>query len=180
LANNEAEQTGSFPNPASRLETRVAKFPTIPLYIGMGNAIAMMLLTVTHAISRYAFNNPLLGLVSISSLLLATMIFAVGSYTQVVKGHVIVGIFVDRLSERKRAIVDGFTYTLCLVIVTLAFWQSILKAITMIGAKTLTEVGNFPQFAVYFIIAFGWGSFSLILVLQLRHIFKKAFGRKKN
>lgn len=180
MANHKAEHISSFPNPESRLERGVTKFAKILLYIGMCNAIVMMIFTVTHAVSRYAFNQPLLGVVSISALLLATMIFAVGAYTQVVKGHVIVGVLVDRLSERKRAIVDGFTYTICLIIITLAFWQSLMQLIKVIGTRTPMEILNSPQSAVYFIITIGWGTFSLILILQLRQIFKKAFGSRKN
>ena len=180
MAIGETAQPWTFPNPDSPLERRVARFAKILLYVGMCNAIVMMAITVTHAVSRYVFNQPLLGLVSVSSLLLATMIFAVGAYTQVVKGHIIVGVLVDRLSPRKRAIVDSATYIICLIILGLAFWQSLLTGFNMMATNTVTAIINFPKFAVYFLIALGWGTFSLVIVLQLRHMFAIALGRAKN
>ncbi|MFC2045550.1 TRAP transporter small permease [Chloroflexota bacterium] len=180
MTNSDATQPGTFPHPDSPLERRVAKFAKVLLYIGMCNAIIMMSITVTHAVSRYAFNQPLLGLVSISSLLLATMIFAVAAYTQVVKGHIIVGVLVDRLSERKRAIVDSITYIICLLILALAFWQSLLQTILMMKSGALMLVLQSPQFFVFFIITLGWGVFSLVVALQLRHIIPTALGRTKN
>ena len=179
MANNEIMQSSSFPDLDSPLERRVVKFAKVLLYIGMCNALIMMILTITHAISRYAFDEPLLALASVSAMLLATMIFAVGSYTQAVKGHVVVGIFVDRLSERKQAIIDSFTYIICLMIVALAFWQSVLQAVQMMSTTATTQA-FVPLFAVYFFIALGWGAFSMMLILQLRHIFRRALGRRKS
>jgi TRAP-type C4-dicarboxylate transport system permease small subunit len=180
LTNSETEQLGFFSHPDSPMERRVAKFAKVLLYIGMCNVLTMMFLTVTHAVSRYAFNQPLLGVVSISSILLAMTIFAVGGYTQVVKGHIIVGILVDRLSERKRAIVDSFTYIICLVILALAFWQSILQTLILMKAGTLSGVLLLPQFVFFFIVAIGWGVFSLVMALQLRRMFSIALGRTRN
>jgi len=177
LAKTIAEEQDRFSQQDSIIEKRVAKVAKIVLYIGMCNVIVIMFLTVSHAISRYIFNQPLFSLVSISSLLLAIMIFAVGAYTQVVKGHIIVGVIVDRLSERKRAIIDSFTYIICLVVLALAFWQSVLQGIFMVRAGTTSGILHLPQFIFFFIIALGWGVFSLVIVLQLRHMLFTAFRR---
>ena len=180
MANSEAEQLSSFSDSDSPLERWVAKFAKVLLYIGMCAVIIMMLLTVIHAISRYLFNHPLLGTVSISSILLAMTIFAVGGYTQVVKGHIIVGILVDRLSKRNRAIVDSFSYVICLIVITLAFWQSVLQTFILMNQGTQISTLFLPQFAFFFMVALGWGVFSLVIALHLRHTFATALGRTRN
>lgn len=155
-------------------QRRIASVLTVLGYVGMAAVLTMTVLTVIHAVGRYAFNRPLLGNVEISSFLLIFAIFFSGAYTQVVKGHVSIGLIVDRLSERTQAIIDSITYILCLAVAIVASWQAVAKGIYVMGTGTVTSVLGIYPFPFMFVVAFGWGIFGLAVLMHLIHSVSRA------
>ena len=153
--------------------SRLDRFPRavalIAHYAGMVCIVTITLLIVVHVIGRYVFNKPILGQVELSLYLLITAVFLIIAHTQVVKGHTIIGIISDRYSKRTRAIVDIVTYVLCLALAIPACWQAVVQANYIKQSGQMSTVLHMPQFPVNYIVAVGWGLFSLVLLLQLVH-----------
>ena len=136
-------------------------------YGGIAFIVAMMLLTVAHTIGRYVFQMPIKGATELSSYFLIASAFLVGAYTLMIKGHVSIGILVERFPERTRAIIDSFTYLLCLVFATWAAWQSSVRGIYMMQVQQGSAVLNIPNFPFVYLVAVGWGMLGLASIMHL-------------
>lgn len=126
-------------------------------------------MTVIHVIGRYVFSKPIVGQGELAILMLITAAFLIITPTQLVKGHTTIGLIVDRFSKKTQAIIDSFTYFLCLVMTALLFWQSIVRADYIMQAGRETTILGIPIFPVYYLVAFGWGLISLVILMQLIH-----------
>ena len=173
----ENKETSFFSRQDSPWERRIADVLRVLGDVGMWFVVAMMALTVVHAIGRYLFNLPVPGLVELSSFMLVVVIFLTGAYTQVVKGHISIGLVIDRLSERTQAIIDSGTYILCLAVAIVAFWQSVARGIYILEAGYVSVVLGIPPFPFLFIVAFGWGILGLAILMHLIHFFLRAVRR---
>lgn len=141
----------------------------------MAFVVVMTLLTVVHAVGRYGFKEPIRGLMEMSCFMLIIIIFLSGAYTQVVKGHVSVGLIVDRFSKRTQAIIDSVTYIISLAVVIVAFWQSLVRGMNLIGSGYVTAALGIPHFPFPFVMAFGWAIFALAILMHLIHFLPRAF-----
>jgi len=55
-----------------------------------------------------------------------------GAYTMLVKGHISIGVLVDRFSERTQAIFDSVAYLICPGVAIVAVWQTLAQATYLI------------------------------------------------
>lgn len=176
----ENKEVGFFSSQDAPWERRTASVLGVFAYVGMAFVVAMMLLTVVHATGRYLFNKPVLGVIEMSSFMLIMVIFLTGAYTQVVQGHIRVGVLVDRLPGKIQVIIDSFTYSLSLAFVLVALWRAVMQGIHLIEEGCVSVVLGIPPSPFLFIIAFGWGILGLALMMHLRHFFPRAVrGPKK-
>ena len=173
---SQSSETSFFSGRDSRRERRIVDVLRIFQSIGMWLVVAMMMVTMVHAIGRYGFDRPIAGLSEISVSMLVTLVFLMGAYTAVVKGHISIGIIVDRFSARTQAIIDSVTYILCLVGAIVGLSQSIVRGIYTIGGAT-SVVLAIPVFPFLFIVAFGWAIFGMVIVMHLIHFLPKAVKR---
>ena len=142
--------------------------------MGIAFCFVMVFLTVRHGIGRYVFGEPLSGNVELSCFMLVILIFFVGAYTQVAKGHISIGIIVNRLSGRTRAVVDSFIHILCLIFTVLAAWQTVVQGINMIKTNYVSTILKIPHPPFVFVVAFGWGIFGLAIAMHLVHSLRRA------
>ena len=136
-------------------------------YVGMVFALSMMMLTTVHAVGRYIFGLPVPGLVELSSYMMVTMIFLTAPYTALVKGHIAIGVIVDRFSERTQAIIDIFIYLLCLVVSVIAAWQTFVRGFYIMEEKQVSTILSIPNAPFIFIVAIGWSMFSVAILIHL-------------
>ena len=136
-------------------------------YVGMVFALLMMMLTTVHAVGRYLFGLPVPGLVELSSYMMVTMIFLTAPYTALVKGHIAIGVIVDRLSERTQAIIDIFIYLLCLVVSVIAAWQTFVRGFYIMEEKQVSTILSIPNAPFIFIVAIGWSMFSVAILIHI-------------
>ena len=142
-------------------------------YLGMAFVILMMLLTTIHAAGRYLFGLPVPGLVELSSYMLVTMIFLTAPYTAMVKGHIAIGVLVDRFSPRTQAVIDILIYTLCLAISVIAAWQTFIRGEYIMKEGQVSTILSIPNAPFVFLVAIGWVLFSFaVLILILNSIVK--------
>ncbi|OGO24931.1 MAG: hypothetical protein A2144_04485 [Chloroflexi bacterium RBG_16_50_9] len=153
----------------SRIEGHLAVILRGFQYAGMSLVLVMMFLTVVHSVGRYIFAMPVPGIIEMSSFMLVTMIFLSIAYTQIFKGHVVIGLIVDRFSERTQAIIDSFTYLIGLVVSILAIRQTFIESMHMVQAGDRSMILQIPAFPFYFVVALGWTLFSLAMLVQLIH-----------
>jgi TRAP-type C4-dicarboxylate transport system permease small subunit len=143
-------------------------------YIGMVFALLMMLLTTLHAVGRYLLGLPVPGLVELSSYMLVTMIFLTAPYTALRKGHIAIGVLVDRLSVRRQAIVDIFIYLSSLVVSVLAAWQTFLRGFFIMQERQVSTILSIPNAPFIFVVGIGWSMFSLAILIHVIHSVSRA------
>lgn len=160
-------------------ETRIANVIRICSYVGMGSIVTMMTVTFGHSIGRYAFESPVPGMVELSKVLLVLAIFMIIAYCQVEKGHISVGLIVDRMSRRKQAIVDSVTYTICFVTGSVALWRTIVKGIYVFDQGPRGAILGIPDAPFVMVVAFGWTILTIAIFLHLRHMYLRAAGVEK-
>src|SRR5476649_1929709 len=99
--------------PFERLFTRVE---AVLLYLGVFATFAMMCLTSADALSRYAFNRPILGALEITEkYLMVAAIFMGLSYGYRGGLFIRVTFLVDRLSGTARLVADHFAFLVSLL-----------------------------------------------------------------
>ena len=101
------------------------------------------------------------------------------AYTEVVKGHIAIGIAVDRLSERTQAIIDSVTYILSLALASMALWQSVVRGILIMEAGKVTAVLGITHFPFIYVLAFGWVILALAILAHLIHFIARAVRRAR-
>ncbi|MBA7681910.1 hypothetical protein ES703_90254 [subsurface metagenome] len=135
-------------------------------YIGVAFMVAMMLLTVVDVLLRYLFRRPIAGSVEIVELMLVLVVFFGIGFTGLQKGHVKLGLLVDRLTEKARALITSVTTILSLVIFALIAWQSIVQAQWIQERNVVTGVWEIPHFYFLYIIAFGSALLCFVLLRE--------------
>jgi TRAP-type C4-dicarboxylate transport system permease small subunit len=142
--------------------------------VGVVLIVALMFLTVVHSLGRYGFNTPVPGLAETSSFMLIAASFLVIPHTQVLKGHISIGLLIDRLSPRKQAIFDSFTYIICLITAAVALWRTAVEANHMMQGGYESQILGIPEFPFMGFMSFGWGLLALTILLHLIHFIVKA------
>lgn len=146
-------------------------------YVGGVFLVALMVLTVIHAMGRYFFGKPIPGLVEMSSFMLVVIIFLTGAYTEIQKGHTVIGIVLERLSERTQAIIDSITYILSLAFVVVAIWRTVAQGVFLMGAEYESAVLGIPHAPFLFVVALGWLMLGLAILVNLIHSCRRAVRR---
>ncbi|MGI5823378.1 MAG: TRAP transporter small permease [Dethiobacteria bacterium] len=136
------------------VQKKVQRIIRIVSTISMFVLIPMMLLTTADIITRTAFKKPISGAVEMSSFMLLIVILLGLAYTQQVKGHPRVTIFVSRFPARAQFIVEVFVNLLCLFIVGIIVWQGWAVAKGDTG-RIVSDVLRIPQFPFRLLVPFG-------------------------
>lgn len=135
---------------------------------------AMMGLTVVNIVGRYALDKPVSGVIDLSNFMLIILVFLTMPYTMVTKNHVVVGLIVDKFSERTQAIIGSTTYPLCLAFTLLLVWQSFKRGAYIMQAGQISIVTGLPLYPFIYLIGIGWALFALVILNDLIHFFRKA------
>jgi TRAP-type C4-dicarboxylate transport system permease small subunit len=157
-----------------RLVTKVSK--GLMYFAGVLMSI-MMLLTIVHVVGRYAFNHPIFGQSELVGLLQVVAIAVAGAYTVIERRHVTIGIAVDKLSPRRQAFADIFSYLVSLLFTVVATWQTAKFATTLAQDGKTTEMLKIYFAPFYYIIAVGWLLLSLGIIVVLIDCFRKVVKR---
>jgi len=139
-------------------------------YIGMILLIPMMLLTSGEVVGRAVWSQPIPGSIELSSYLLAAFILLGLAYTQQVKGHVRVTMFVSRLPEKWGLVLDVITSLLSLFIIAVMAWQGWVVGME---ERTVSDMLRIPQFPFRLLVAVGGAFLFLELFFELIDTLKK-------
>src|SRR4051794_20304485 len=113
------------------------------LYLGVLATFGMMCLTSADALSRYAFNRPILGAFEITEkYLMVAAIFMGLSYGYRGGLFIRVTFLVDRLSESARLAADYFAFLVSLLFCAVFLWATAVQGIR--GLHDDTELSTLP------------------------------------
>ena len=132
--------------------------------------VAVMLIVCANVISRGLFGMPLKGTVDIVSLLGVLVIGGAISYTQVLKGHIRITLFIDRLPGTARDIIAGLVDLAGIVIFGILSCQTILFAMGTHENGELSEVLKIPIAPFAFAVSIGCISLTMVLLIDLINV----------
>ena len=161
----------------SRTEARIRRVLRGCHYGGMAFIIAMLFLTVVDASGRYSMDMPVRGSIELSSFFLIVATMLTGAYTVMIKGHITIGVFIDRFSERTQAIFNTVAYLLCSGFAIIAVWQTVIRANYLTIVQQGSGVLQIPFFPFYYLVAVGWGIFAVATIMYLVFSIRKAVNR---
>jgi len=144
------------------------------LYVGVFATFAMMCLTSADALSRYAFNSPILGAFEITEkYLMVAAIFMGLSYGYRGGLFIRVTFLVDRLSGTTRLVADHFAF-----LVSLLFCAVFLYATGVQGLRGLhddTELSTLPILVgpAYCLVPIGFLALTILMLADLPRVRKR-------
>ena len=139
-------------------------------YVGMVLLLPMMLLTSSEVIGRAVWSQPIPGSLELSSYMLAAFILLGLAYTQQVKGHVRVTMFISRLPQRWGLLLDVLTTLLSLFIIAVMAWQGWVVGIK---EQTVSDMLRIPQFPFRLLVSVGGLFLFLEFYFELTDTLKK-------
>jgi TRAP-type C4-dicarboxylate transport system permease small subunit len=163
---------------SSQLIQAIRKVTSVVVWVSMACLLLMMFLTTGDVAGRYLFYYPKQGAQDFTELLLVVTIFMGIPYTQLIKGHVCVGILTSRLSSYSKAILDTITSLIGAAIFAFTAWQLGKRAWVSLLNPGLykTPTIEIPIGPFVLISAIGCVMLCLVLVLD----FLDSWGRIAN
>ena len=146
-------------------------------WLGAAALIASMFIVCINVVGRGFFHRPLKGTVDIASLLGAFIIAGAIAYTQVLKGHIRIGLFVERLPYRLKYIVESLVSLSSFVLFAIISWQTILFANMTYEIGELSEVMKIPLTPVAWMVSLGCIALSLVLLFDFIKALAKVAGK---
>lgn len=101
-------------------------------FMGSLGSLSIIVITIAmlgEVVGRYFFGHSFLGVIELVEMLMAFVFFALLSYTQFVKGHLRLSIFIDRLPPRILLPLEALVLLLVLAFFCLMAWQAWSEAI---------------------------------------------------
>ena len=134
--------------------------------VGQVALVAVMLLIAGNVIIR-AIWTPVPGTVEMTELLGAIILGLGVAYCQQMKGHIFVSVLVNRLSQRKQAIIDTATTILAVFFTSLLAWRIMIYAARMAERGYTTGHLSIPIYPFIYLVGIGFIILALVLVRDL-------------
>jgi TRAP-type C4-dicarboxylate transport system permease small subunit len=141
------------------------------LYVGVFATLAMMCLTSADALSRYAFNQPILGALEITEkYLMVAAIFMGLSYGYRGGLFIRVTFLVDRLSGSARLAADYFAFLVSLLFCVVMLWATAVQGWR--GLHEDTELSTLPILVgpAYCFVPIGFLALTILLIADLPRV----------
>lgn len=147
--------------------------------VGAAALFVMMLLSTADVIGRKFFMHPVQGTAELVGILLVVTASLGLGYTALLKGHLRIGIIMDRFSPRGQAAFDIFAYILCITASAIISWKASLRMYEYIfkelGGRTPILAMPIWPFMLVMTIGFVW--LTVILIIQLISSFREVLKR---
>jgi TRAP-type C4-dicarboxylate transport system permease small subunit len=155
-----------------RLKREIQKFNRFVCGIGAVFLIPLMLITSSDVIARDIFNHPIPGTIELSEYMLSVFVLLGLGYTQQVKAHVEVSLFISRIPARFRSIFRLITLLLSLFIFSILTWQGWKVGIE---ERTVSDMLRIPQYPFRLLVALAAFLVCLELLIDLVGALKQLF-----
>jgi tripartite ATP-independent transporter DctM subunit len=135
---------------------------------GMGVILllAIMFLLVAEVILRRFFNRPFTGTFELVQFMLVTIVYLGTAYTATKKAHIAVDLVVSKLSPKAQTVIDTLTLFMSFGLIALMTWRNIFRARNLWLQNESSFLLSVPFFPFYYLVAFGCGVLSLVLLVQ--------------
>lgn len=144
------------------------------LYVGVLATFVMMCLTSADALSRYAFNSPILGAFEITEkYLMVAAIFMGLSYGYRGGLFIRVTFLVDRLSGTTRLVADYFAFLVSLLFCGVLLWATAVQGIRSLHEDT--ELSTLPILVgpAYCLVPIGFLALIILMLVDLPRVRKR-------
>ncbi len=165
---------------------QLSRFKSTIMRISKGGVVVscfmlavMMFISTADVLGRYFFLHPIDGTWEIVSMAFVVCgSFAIG-YTQLIKGHIAINIFSDRLSPKARNILFIFSYLVATVASALITWQTWLRTVVYfhktLGGETVTL--GMPIWPFMLILTMGFFWIAVIFIIDIYDCFVEVLKR---
>jgi TRAP-type C4-dicarboxylate transport system permease small subunit len=130
----------------------------------------MMVLTFSDVTGRFIWR-PVTGTYELTYLWLALIVFLSLGYTQQKKGHIAVGVLIDKLSVRVQAVFDVITYLIMMILLGLMARQTVLYANQV--SNNVTGDLNLPVSMFVLVCAIGILFYTLTVLVDFFKAIRK-------
>ena len=121
-----------------------------------------------------SLGTPIFGAVEIVSLLAVLVLACAMPMTHVEKGHVGVGLVVNRLSSRRQALIDSITGFLGTVLFAIISWQMFLYAGSMKASGEVSMSMELPTYVLIYAVAVAFAVLALVILVEMIDHIRKA------
>jgi TRAP-type C4-dicarboxylate transport system permease small subunit len=132
--------------------------------------VAVMVVVCINVLSRSIFGMPMKGAVDIVSQLGVLVISGAIAYTQVLKGHIRITLFIDKLPAPARTFMAALIDMIGMVLFGIISWQSIRFAEGTYETGELSEVLRIPITPFAAVVSAGCIVLTMVLLTDLIHV----------
>ncbi|MBW1802537.1 MAG: TRAP transporter small permease [Deltaproteobacteria bacterium] len=143
-------------------------------YAGTFFLFLLMSLVVVHVVGRYFFDMPVPGAVELIEFLMIFVVFLGFGYCAAQRANVSIDLFVDRLPEKTRAIIDTVTCFFSIGIVSMIAWQGVVQTKSLWISGHESGVLHIPHFPFMILVVIGCAIFDLILIANFFEFLSRA------
>lgn len=142
--------------------------------IGLVSLVAMMLLTAVDVTLRKTINFSILGAYEVVKFLMAVAIGLAMAQCGLEKGHIVVDVFISRLSKFARGIAGCVTGLLSLGVGIMVTWQTALYVPQMQASHQTSPTLIIPLYPFIGIVAFGLALYAFVLLIHFWEFLSEA------
>lgn len=135
--------------------------------MGAAALAIMMLLTFLNVAGRKLLNNPIVGAVEMTELLMGLIVFLGIAYTTYSRSHVTVDIITSHLPDRARGVLALAALILSAGFVAFMSWRLWVVANETVSDNLRTQVWELPVYPAAYLMAAGSMLMVLILLVQI-------------
>lgn len=146
--------------------------------IGMVMMTVMMIFVTLDVTLRKLFDSPILGSIEITQFMLAICVSFGLAQCTIDKGHVIVDLFVSRLTTRAKARLEIVTGMLAFGSCVLVTWQLVNYIFIIKESNNVSSVLKIPMWPFVALVTFGFVLFCFVLFVQYLEYISEGSGKK--
>jgi TRAP-type C4-dicarboxylate transport system permease small subunit len=151
----------------SVIEKGIQFIATALVYASIFLFVVLMFFDTADVIGRKFFNSPIIGTMEISQVLMGGVVLLGWAYTQRLKGHVNVDMFITRYSPRARAAVDMAMLFLSLVLFAAITYASFVLAMQYVGQGRVFPTLRVTSVPFYFFVPVGGFFMCLEFIVEI-------------
>jgi tripartite ATP-independent transporter DctM subunit len=156
-------------NTESSVGWPILGFVRIITGIGAVTLTGLVFFTFVDVVLRYIFNRPTVGGFELSEYATAIIVATSISYTTFKKGHIGVNLVIQKLSQKRREIINTVTWFLSLMIFVLITWQTILYAKELSKTFQASASLHIPTPPFVLMVAVASAAASLLVGVDIFH-----------
>ncbi len=134
--------------------------------IGQVALFGAMAIVVANILLRLVWR-PIPGTVELTEIFGAILLAMGISYCALQDGHISVNFVVEKLSAKKRALINGFTSFVSFILLSALAVRIIIYATSLMTRGATTSHLGIPTFWVAFLVSFGFVMLAMVLLLDL-------------